>query len=86
MSFAFKTLLEWMSCVMSREFKIPLRGRTRKRGLKSEFAFFQSLSRLLHFIYFVKCKRTLFEPLIPKNHIQVQKEKENLAVACLRRP
>ena len=75
-----------MSCVMSREFKIPLRGRTRKRGLKSEFAFFQSLSRLLHFIYFVKCKRTLFEPLIPKNHIQVQKEKENLAVACLRRP
>ena len=23
---------------------------------------------------------------IPKNHIQVQKEKENLAVACLRSP
>ena len=23
---------------------------------------------------------------IPKNHIQVQKEKENLAVACLRPP
>ena len=71
---------------MSREFKIPRRRRPRKRRLKNEFAFFQSLSRLLHFIYFVKCKRTLFEPPIPKNHIQVQKEKENLAVACLRPP
>ena len=86
MPFAFKTLLEWMRYLMSREFKIPRRGRPRKRRLKSEFAFFQSLPRLLHFIYFVKCKRTLFEPLIPKNHVQVQKEKENLAFACLRPP
>ena len=45
-----------------REFKIPRRRRPRKRRLKSEFAFFQSLSRLLQLIYFVKCKRTLFEP------------------------
>ena len=33
-----------------------------KRRLKSEFAFFQSLSRLLQLIYFVKSKRTLFQP------------------------
>ena len=46
----------------NREFKIPRRRRPRKRHLKSEFAFFQSLSRLLQLIYFVKCKRTLFEP------------------------
>ena len=30
--------------------------------LKREFAFFESLSRLLLHMYFVKCKRTLFEP------------------------
>ena len=46
----------------SKEFKIPLQRRPRKRRLKSEFAFFHSLSWLLQPIYFVKCKRTLFEP------------------------
>ena len=45
-----------------RELKIPRRGPPRKRHLKSEFAFFQSLSRLLHLVYFVKYKRTPFEP------------------------
>ena len=69
----------------SRKFKIPRRRRPRKRGLKSEFAFFQSLSRLLQLIYLVKCKR-LFLSRIPKNYIQAQKEEENLAFACLRPP
>ena len=46
----------------SKEFKIPRQRRPRKRRLKSEFAFFHSLSWLLQLIYFVKCKRTLFEP------------------------
>ena len=68
--------------LVSREFKIPRPRRPRKRRLKSEFAFFQSLYRLLQLIYFVKSKRTLLSR-IPKNYIQVQKEKENLAVACL---
>ena len=67
----------------NREFEIPRWRRPRKRRLKSEFAFFQSLSRLLQLIYFVKSKWTVFEP-IPKNPIQVQKEKENLTVVCLR--
>ena len=35
---------------------------TRTKRLKSEFAFFQSLSRLRQLIYFEKYKRTLFEP------------------------
>ena len=48
--------------VIIREFKIPRRWRPRKRCFKSEFAFFRSLSRSLQLIYFVKCKRTLFEP------------------------
>ena len=59
-----------------REFKIPRRRRPRKRRLNSEFAFFQSLLWLLE----------LFLSRIPKNHIQLQKEKENLADACLRPP
>ena len=45
-----------------REFKIPQRRRPQEHRLKSEFAFFQSLYRLLQLIYFVKCKQTLFEP------------------------
>ena len=55
---------------------IARRWRQRKRHLKSEFPFLQSLSRLLQLINFVKCKRSLFEFLsrIPKNHIQVQEQ------------
>ena len=63
--------------------RVPRRRRPRKRRLKSEFALFQSLSWLLELVYFVKCKRT-FLSRTPKNHIQVQNEKENQAVGCLR--
>ena len=38
-----------------------LQWRQRKRHLKSEFAFFQSLSQLLLSTYFVKCRRILLE-------------------------
>ena len=62
------------------EFKIP---RRRKRRLKSEFALFQPLSQLLKLVYLMSNASELFLSRIPKNHIQVQKEKENLAVACL---
>ena len=42
---------------------LKMRGRRRqvKRCLKSEFAVFQSSSRLLHLAFFVKCTRTLLE-------------------------
>ena len=57
-----------------------------KMVLKSEFEFFQSLSRLLQLIYKLSNVSELLLNQIPKNHIQVQKEKENLAFTCLRRP
>ena len=44
-----------------REFKIPRWRWPRKRYLKREFAFFQSLSQLLQLRFLVKCKQTLFE-------------------------
>ena len=70
-------LLRWTrQDFTNREFKIPRRRQLRKRRLKSEFAIFQPLSRLLKLVYFVKCKRTLFLSRIPKNHIQVQKERK----------
>ena len=37
-------------------------------------------------LYTMTPTRLLCHLRIPKNHIQVQKEKENLAVACLRPP
>ena len=53
----------WCGTTHNREFKISRRWAPRKRRLKLiKFAFFQSLSRLIQLIYFVKCKRTLFEP------------------------
>ena len=64
-----------------------LRGRRRrrrqtKRPWKSEFASFQSSSRLLPVSNFVRCRRTS-ESWIPKNAIQIQKERGNFVVACV---
>ena len=44
----------------NRLFKIPRRRRPRKRRLKSEFACFQSPSRILQLIYFVKLQGNPF--------------------------
>ena len=41
--------------------KDPTTRRQRERRLKSEFAFFQSLSQLFLPTYFVKCRRTLLK-------------------------
>ena len=52
-----------------------------ERRLKSEFGFFQSLSQL-----FLPTLSNVGEPArnwIPRDHIQVQKEKQNFVVACL---
>ena len=49
------------SVAVIREFNIPRRRRPRKSPLKSELAFFQSLSWLFQLTYFAKCKRTLLE-------------------------
>ena len=64
-NFGKNTAEEWRSPLPAswrREFFISRRRQPRKRRLKSEFAFFQFLSQLLQIIYFVKCKRTPFEP------------------------
>ena len=53
----------WCGTTQNREFKISRRWAPRKRRLKLiKFAFFQSLSRLLQLIHFVKYNWTLFEP------------------------
>ena len=49
------------SVAVIREFNIPRRRPPRKRPLKSELAFFQSLSWLFQLTYFAKCKWTLLE-------------------------
>ena len=44
-----------------RELKQQRRRRLRKRHLKSEFALPQTLSRLFHLVYFVKCWQMFLE-------------------------
>ena len=73
------------SILCIREFKIPRRRRPRKCRLKTEFAFFQSHCDFSNSLTSSNA-REFFLSRTPKNHIQVQKEKENLAVACLRPP
>ena len=45
----------------NRVLKQQRRRRLRKRQLKSEFALLQTLSRLFHFVYFVKCWQMFLE-------------------------
>ena len=58
---AFVYPVRMTSVAVIREFNIPRRRPPRKRPLKSELAFFQSLSWLFQLTYFAKCKRTLLE-------------------------
>ena len=46
---------------VNRELKQQRRRRLQKRHLKSEFAPLQSLSRLFHLVYFVKCWQMFLE-------------------------
>ena len=73
------------SVLLIKKFKIPRWRRPRKRRLKSEFAFFQSHCDFSNSLTSSNASE-FFLRRTPKNHIQVQKEKENLAVACLRPP
>ena len=60
----------WAS--QNRDLKMRGRRKQVKRRLKSEFAVFQSSSRLFHLAYFVESTRTLLE-LKSKSLIQVKK-------------
>ena len=46
---------------VNRELKQQRRRRLQKRHFKSEFALLQTLSRLLHLVYFVKCWQMFLE-------------------------
>ena len=64
-------------CRIVRSLKQQRRRRLQKRHLKSEFALLQTLSRLLHLVYFVKCWR-MFLKFNSKGLYQSSgKEKEN---------
>ena len=66
-------------------YSCKMRGRQGNCRLKSEFTDSRSSSWLFQLAYLVKHMRNSWS-WIPKNLIQVQKEKENFVVACLRSP
>ena len=60
-------------------------GRNENKGrLKSDFGFFQYLSRLFRFT--LSHAGELSWSWVPKNNTQVHKEKENFVLACLLPP
>ena len=66
-----------------RELKQQRRRRQRKRHLKSEFALLQTLSRLLHLVYFVKCWQMFLE-LNSKGLYQSSGKEKKVVVLCSR--
>ena len=64
-----------------RELKQQRRRRLQKRHLKSEFALLQTLSRLFHLVYFVKCWQ-MFWSWILKDCIKGQGKKRKL-LSCV---
>ena len=66
----------------------PTRRRQWERRLKSEFAFFQSLSRLFLPTYFVKCRRTLLKLNSSGPHLSSEREikfRRCLFAFCIKR-
>ena len=68
----------------NRVLKQQRRRRLRKRQLKSEFALLQSLSRLFHFVYFVKCWQMFLE--LNSKGLYQSSGKEKKVVALCSRP
>ena len=76
---------------MNSEFKKPRRRQATKTSLKKRICvcvcvFFSNLNRHYSNSFTLSNASKLFFSLIATNHIQVQKDKENLAFACLRPP
>ena len=69
--------------VNSRELKQQRRRRLPKRHLKSEFAPLQTLSRLFHLVYFVKCWQMFLE-LNSKGLYQSSGKEKKVVVLCSR--
>ena len=66
-----------------RQLKQQRRLRLQKRDLKSEFAPIQTLSRLFHLVYFVKC-RQMFLELNSKGLYQSSGKEKKVVVLCSR--
>ena len=66
-----------------RELKQHRRRRLQKRHLKSEFALLQTLSRLFHLVYFVKCWQMFLE-LNSKGLYQSSGKEKKVVVLCSR--
>ena len=64
-----------------RELKQQRRRRLQKRHLKSEFAPLQTLSRLFHLVYFVKCWQMFLE-LNSKGLYQSSGKEKKVVVLC----
>ena len=67
----------------NRELQQQRRRRLRKRHLKSEFAPLQTLPRLFHLVYFVKCWQMFLE-LNSKGLYQSSGKEEKVVVLCSR--
>ena len=67
----------------NRELKQQRRWRLQKRHLKSEFAPLQTLSRLFHLLYFVKCWQMFLE-LNSKGLYQSSGKEKKVVVLCSR--
>ena len=59
------------------------RRRVRKRHLKSKFALHQTLSRLFHLVYFVKCWQMFLELYSKGLYQSLGKEKKKLLSGVL---
>ena len=68
---------------VNRELKQQRRRRLQKRHLKGEFAPLQTLSRLFHLVYFVKCWQTFLE-LNSKGLYQSSGKEKKVVVLCSR--
>ena len=64
-----------------RELKQQRQRRLRERHLKSEFALLQTLSRLLHLVYFVKCWQMFLELNSKGLYQSSGKEKQSCCLA-----
>ena len=65
------------------ELKQQRRRQLRKRHLKNEFALPQTLSRLFHLVYFIKCWQMFLE-LNSKRLFQSSGKDEKVVVLCSR--
>ena len=73
----------WDLKVPISELKQQWRRRLRKRHLKSEVVFPQTLSRLFHLVQFVKCWQIFLELNSKRLYRSSEKEEDSLCLVCV---